>query len=122
MSGQLLLTQIEGTLQGLPTLDGTLPPLDSPLVTERQTRLQLVAPRDHIRSRQESLVDVRGFLNHVYDALPDWLGFGDRLGSVLSRGVVRKAAFGHVVDPVVWGTLQRLFPDVFRGRSPRLES
>lgn len=108
----LMLTQIEGTLQGLPRLDGALPPLDSPDITERQSRLQLVIARDTSSQSMPSSA-ARGFFNQVYDALPPWLGFGDRLGSALSKGVARRARAGEVVNPAVWSALRRLHGTAF---------
>lgn len=102
-----LLTQIEGTLQGFPGLDGALPALDSAAVTERQTRLQIVAASDAPATR--------GFFSHVYDALPPWLGFGDALGSGLSKGQMRRAAADEIVDPVAWRHLKRHVPAAFAG-------
>lgn len=99
----LMLTQIEGTLQGLPRLDGTLPPLGSSDITERQTRLQWVTPP------AQPLAGVSGFFNHVYDALPPWLGFGERLGSALSKGVMRKTAAEVTVNRAVLSQIHRLF-------------
>ena len=113
--GTVSLTQIEGTLQGLPRLDGSLPPLDSPDLTERQTRLQLLAHR-------AADAPVRGFYTHVYDALPAWLGFGDRLGSLLVKGVMRKHAVDALPDPVMAAHLKRLFGADFaaaRAAAPR---
>ncbi len=106
----LMLTQIEGTLQGLPRLDGTLPPLDSPEVTERQTRLQWVMPQSSASRAPPGASDVgSGFFNHVYDALPPWLGFGGRLGSALAKGVMRKAGVDEVVNPAVRSRIHHLF-------------
>jgi hypothetical protein len=107
-----MLTQIEGTLQGLPRLDGTLPPLDSPAVTERQTRLQWVMPRaseSRLPAVPPGPLSGSGFFNHVYDALPSWLGFGERLGSALSKGVMRRAGVDEVVNPVVRSRIDYLF-------------
>jgi hypothetical protein len=111
--GLVSLTQIEGTLQGLPQLNGTLPALDSPRITERQTRLQLVARVDALADPVARPPTIRGFFNHVYDALPDWLGFGDRLGSALSKGVMRKASLGEIVDRATWEQLRRVHPEAF---------
>ena len=104
--GRVSLTQLEGTLQGLPRLDGTLPPLDSADVTERQTRLQFLG-------LPEAGAPVRGFYTQVYDALPAWLGFGDRLGSLLVKGVMRKHPVGDAPDPAMAAHLKRLFGDDF---------
>jgi hypothetical protein len=113
--GRLVLTQVEGTLQGFPGQDGELPALDTPTVTERQTRFQFVAPESVVGASDGGWHDARGFCNHVYDALPEWFGFGDRLGSALSKGVLRKARGDAPVDPAGWRQLRRLFPDAFRG-------
>jgi hypothetical protein len=107
---RLILTQLEGTLQGFPGLDGALPPLDGPAVTERQTRIQIIA-----RSGAPNAMGVRGFFSHVYDALPPWLGFGDTLGSGLSKGQMRKAGPADQVDAQVWAYLKSRLPDAFAG-------
>ena len=119
-SGQgVMLTQIEGTLQGFPRLDGTLPPLGDPAITERQTRIQIVAPLGVPTADAASVPvgggPVRGLYNHVYDALPPWLGFGERLGSGLSKGVMRRAAADEAVNPLVWAYLRQRLPSAFKG-------
>lgn len=105
---RLILTQIEGTLQGFPGLDGALPPLDSPAVTERQTRIQIIARRGAPNGSR-----ARGFFSHVYDALPPWLGFGDTLGSGLSKGQMRKAGPVDRVDAQAWAYLKAHVTDAF---------
>ncbi len=111
---RVMLTQIEGTLQGFPALDGKLPPLDSPAVTERQTRIQLITQRAAL-AKAEPVADVRGFFSHVYDALPPWLGFGEALGSGLSKGQMRKARTDEIVNRAVWAYLKRQVPSAFSG-------
>lgn len=111
---RVMLTQIEGTLQGFPALDGTLPPLGSPAITERQTRIQLVAMEAAL-AQGTPLTGTRGFFNHVYDALPPWLGFGETLGSGLSKGQMRKAKADEIVNPMVWKHLQKQVPSAFSG-------
>ena len=115
---RLVLTQIEGTLQGFPGLDGALPPLDSPAVTERQTRFQFIAHRKAPQTGGQAggqAGGTRGFFSHVYDALPPWLGFGDTLGSGLSKGQMRKAGPADRVDESAWAYLARHVPDAFVG-------
>ncbi len=108
------LTQIEGTLQGFPQLSGTLPAIGSPTITERQTRLQIIAPRG-LATGQNPVAHARGFFSHVYDALPDWMGFGETLGSGLSKGQMRKADATTVVDATVWAYLKTHVPSAFSG-------
>lgn len=112
---RLTLTQIEGTLQGFPRLDGTLPPLDDPAVTERQSRFQFITRRRAPAADPAPDAGTRGFFNHVYDALPPWLGFGDTLGSGLSKGQMRKASAGDRIDQGTWGYLAHHVPDAFAG-------
>lgn len=113
---RLALTQIEGTLQGFPSLDGTLPPLDDPAVTERQSRFQFIARRAAVaEAGKGSVAGTRGFFSHVYDALPPWLGFGDTLGSGLSKGQMLKAAAQDRVDEGAWAYLRHHVPDAFSG-------
>lgn len=113
---RLALTQIEGTLQGFPGLDGTLPPLDDPGVTERQSRFQFIARGAALaEAGKGSVVGTRGFFSHVYDALPPWLGFGDTLGSGLSKGQMLKAGAQDRVDESAWAYLGHHVPDAFSG-------
>lgn len=107
---RLILTQIEGTLQGFPGLDGTLPPLGSAAMTERQTRWQIIARRDALAG-----TSTRGFFSHVYDALPPWLGFGDALGSGLSKGQMVRAGAADRIDAQAWAYLKSHVPDAFHG-------
>lgn len=108
------LTQIEGTLQGFPRRDGGLPALGSPGITERQTRLQIIAPRGTALGDRPA-PDARGFFSLVYDALPDWMGFGETLGSGLHKGQMRKAAANTIVDRVAWDHLRHRVPSAFAG-------
>lgn len=111
---RVMLTQIEGTLQGFPALDGKLPPIDSAAVTERQTRIQLIAQRAAL-AKPGPVSDVRGFFSHVYDALPPWLGFGEALGSGLSKGQMRKTRAEEIVNRAAWAYLKRQVPSAFAG-------
>ena len=108
------LTQIEGTLQGFPQLGGALPAIGSPTITERQTRLQIIAPRG-LATGPIPVAEARGFFSHVYDALPDWMGFGETLGSGLSKGQMRKADATTIVDATVWAYLKHHVPSAFAG-------
>lgn len=108
------LTQIEGTLQGFPRRNGTLPALGNPGITERQTRLQIIAPRATALG-DRPVPEARGFFSFVYDALPDWMGFGETLGSGLHKGQMRKAAASTVVDRVTWDYLRHHVPSAFAG-------
>ena len=111
--GRIDLTQSEGKLQGFPHQDGVLPPLDAADVTELQTRLSFV-------SANAQSAAGHGFFSHVYDAIPAWLGFGDRLGSALSKGVMQKAAADEIVNPAVWAELKRRFPQNFQANRLKL--
>lgn len=110
--GLVMLTQVEGTLQGFPNVDGSLPPLGDPAITERQTRLQFVAP---LAALDGGPVNPRGLYNHVYDALPPWMGFGERLGSGLYKGVMRRAGAAEIVNAAGWAHLKKHVPSAFAG-------
>jgi len=109
-----MLTQIEGTLQGFPRLDGSLPALGSPGITERQTRLQIIAPRGPALG-DAPVLEARGFFSFVYDALPEWMGFGETLGSGFHKGQMRKTGASTVVDRVAWDYLRHHVPSAFSG-------
>ena len=114
VQARAMLTQIEGTLQGFPQLDGSLPVIGTPTITERQTRLQIIAPRSQATGTAP-LPEARGFFSYVYDALPGWMGFGETLGSALAKGQMRKADAATIIDRTTWAYLQHHVPSAFAG-------
>jgi hypothetical protein len=116
---RLELTQVESTLQGLPALDGELPALDSPEVTERQSRLQWFLPvseqaASELTDSTAQTLWPKGYYNRVYDSMPLWLGFGERLGNVVIKGQLHKTPGGRAGDTPLAKQFRKLFSAAWR--------
>jgi hypothetical protein len=119
--GHIALTQSETTVQGFPDAQGRPPPLGAPGATGLQTVLSLLAPQPAVLDPAVSAAPASGFYTRVWDSLPGWMGFGERYGSALSKGLMRKMRLGEAPDPDALRRLQALFPDAFRGDLPRTD-
>ncbi len=115
VEGRVVLAQTETKIQGFPGPDGRLPAVNSPGVTGVQTVMSFVAAQSAVEDPARASVSATGFYNSVYDSLPAWMGFGDRYGSALSKGLMLKAALDARPDPAVWSRLKQLHPRTFKG-------
>jgi hypothetical protein len=112
--GRMVLTLSETKIRSFPTLDGgrQAPDIALPDVTQDRTVCSFIGDADVV-TRAPGQGAATGFYSTVYDDLPSWLGFGERLGGAIAKGVMRRAALGERVNPVTWKTLQKLHPHYF---------
>jgi hypothetical protein len=112
--GRLVLTLSETKIRSFPKLDGGRQPPDIALldVTQDRTVISLIGAAD-AASMPTGSAAAAGLYSTVYDDLPSWLGFGDRLGGCLARGIMRRAALTERVNAATWRALQQLHPRYF---------
>lgn len=113
--GHVTVTQTETKIAGFPAPDGSPTPHTSPSATGVQRVIQLVADQGAVEDPKTTSVPASGFFSMNYDSLPPWMGFGDRYGAALVKGVLFKTAPGDKPNPAAWRRLKALHPDAFQG-------
>jgi hypothetical protein len=56
-----------------------------------------------------------GSYSFTMNGLMPWMGFGERAGRTVVRGVMHKAATGERVDRGAWARLEKMYPKFFAG-------
>ena len=110
--GRVLLIQNERKYRGMPRPDGSFPEPGEPGSVKAFTKLSLWGDMEALATSDYP------FSSGAYDfelEAPAWMGFGDRPASCLIRGIMRKAAMNHPLNPTAWASLKAAFPDRFDG-------
>ncbi|WP_428149687.1 hypothetical protein [Brevundimonas sp.] len=110
--GRILLTQTERKTRGFPLPDGTMVGPDHPDASAAVTTLSIISSRPDLASDS---APGSGAYDFVLQKLPSWMGFGDRKGTLLTRGAMVKAEMNHALNPIAWQRLKDLFPECFDG-------
>jgi len=108
--GRIFLNQIEQKYRGFPRPDGTFPEPGELGSVKARTQLSVWA------SREELETSAYPFSSGAYEFeldLPPWMGFGDRQGTCITRGIMRKADMNAVTNPIAWSRLEQEFPERF---------
>lgn len=110
--GRVFLKQVETKYRGFPRPDGSFPEPGEVGSVRARTQLSIWADLDELSTSPYP------FSSGAYDFeldLPPWMGFGDRKGVCLTRGVMRKADMNDPINPIAWARLKEEFPDRFEG-------
>ncbi len=113
---RVFMRQTERKIRGFPRPDGSLPNPGEPGSVQAQTQLAVWADATALEA------DDYPFSSGAYEfklGVPDWMGFGDRPGVCLTRGVMTKAAMNETLNPTAWVRLQQIFPQRFEGDEVR---
>jgi hypothetical protein len=112
--GRTVLTLSETKIRSFPTLTGAQLPPDVTLmdVTQDRTVSSYIGAAD-AATRTAGAMAATGYYSTVYDDLPSWLGFGERLGGAFVKGVMHRAKPAERVNTATWKALQRLHPGYF---------
>jgi hypothetical protein len=112
--GRTVLTLSETKIRSFPTLDGGRQPPDVAMadVTQDRTVCSFIGDAD-VAARPAGHGAASSYYSAVYDDVPSWLGFGERLGGAFAKGVLRRAALDERVNPTSWKSLQQLHPAYF---------
>jgi hypothetical protein len=112
--GKTVLTLSETKIRSFPTLAGAQLAPDVTLmdVTQDRTVSSYIGAAD-AATRTSGAVAATGYYSTVYDDVPSWLGFGERLGGAFVKGVMRRAKPAERVNTATWKALQRLHPGYF---------
>jgi hypothetical protein len=113
--GRITVTQSETKVQAFPNADGSQPPFTAPGATGLQRVVSFVAEQAAVENPALSSVPASGFFSINYDSLPPWMGFGERYGATLVKGVLHKAGPGDRPNAAAWRRLKALHPDAFQG-------
>ena len=113
-SGRLNLVQNERKVRGFPLPDGSMPSADSKAVSETATELSIFADRTAIEAAAPDPT-CAGVYTFELASLPPWAGFGERKGSAVVKGIMRKASMHDAVNDVALTRLRAAFPGYFSG-------
>jgi hypothetical protein len=112
--GRTVLTLSETKIRSFPSLDGGRQPPDVSLPDVTQDRMVCSFIGDAgVAARVAGQGAAGAYYSTVYDDVPSWLGFGERLGGAFAKGVMRRAAPDERVNAVSWKSLQQLHPEYF---------
>jgi hypothetical protein len=114
--GRIFLNQVERKYRGFPRPDGSFPEPGEVGSFEARTQLSIWADKAEIEASDYP------FSSGCYDfelGLPPWMGFGDRQGRCLTRGIMRKAAMNDPLNPIAWARLKAEYPERFEGDEVR---
>lgn len=78
------------------------------------TELSLFAAKADVDDPSQSWAPATGSYSFVLDGLMPWMGFGDRKGRTVVRGVMHKARPDEAVDPAAHARLKKMYPDFFK--------
>jgi hypothetical protein len=112
-NGRVFLKQIERKVRGFPNPDGSLPPPGSDRTTEAVSTLTPYADIAAVDADHEDWRGFQGAYSFELPLLPPWMGFGDRTGRTLVRGLMQKARIDERFNPVAWDRLAEVFPHYF---------
>ena len=110
--GRVFLDQVERKYRGFPRPDGTFPEPGEPGSFEARTQLSIWADRAELES------SAYPFSSGSYSfslGLPPWMGFGDRAGACITRGIMRKAPMNDPLNGIAWARLKAEYPGRFDG-------
>jgi hypothetical protein len=114
--GRLFLNQVERKHRGFPRPDGSFPEPGEPGSFEARTQLSIWGDKAEVETSDYA------FTSGCYDfelGLPPWMGFGERTGTCLTRGIMRKAPMNRQLNPIAWARLKAEYPERFEGDDVR---
>jgi hypothetical protein len=109
-SGRIYVNQVERKWRGFPLADGSLPAPGSAAGFEAVTQLSFFASAADSRGTGNAFVPCQGTYLFTLSGVPGWMGFGERAGRTITRGVITKAPPGVPLDPVSYRRLGATFP------------
>ncbi|WP_304189909.1 hypothetical protein [Phenylobacterium aquaticum] len=116
--GQVQILQTEVKVRGFPRADGSLPDPDSSDASAAETQLIMFGSRAELDGGADEAQGTGAYTFRLASP-PAWMGFGDRKGSSLVRGVMHKAPVNEKLNPIAWDRLKAIFPDRFEGEEIR---
>lgn len=77
------------------------------------TVLSLWSSRADVADASKTWAPASGSYSFTLNGLMPWMGFGDRKGKTMVRGVKHKSRTTEHVDPAAWDRLEKMYPEFF---------
>ena len=109
---RIWITQVERKSRGFPQRDGSLPEAGSSQTADAVTTLSFSSDVEALAGASPSVPCI-GYYEFRLGTLPEWMGFGDRRGRTVVKGVIVKCEAGEVVNRQSTERLRELYPNFF---------